>query len=915
MKILGVVFLLTLNISLGVKLNAQDLNKRVDVNLKEGNIKSLIEQIEKQSEYYFYYDEKLFEDFVININVQKQDISSVLNSVLSGTSCKFSIYEQKKLIILTKDIEITTSFEAGNHDKDSMLSLINSNDTVNSNLKINYQVNIIGIKNHQITHAILSGEIKHYETNKGIPGVFITVDNRPENIISDKGGKYKLKLPVGLHTITMKAMGLQELERKIILQNDGNLDVLMSERDNILKEVVISSAITQNINSTKMGSIKMDIKTIKQIPTVFGEADVMRVLLTQPGVQTVGEASAGFNVRGGSTDQNLILFNGNTIYNPTHFFGFFSAFNPEIINDIELYKSNIPVKYGSRLSSVLDVNMREGNKEKITGSLGIGFITSRLNVEGPIIKDKTSFLFGARTTYSNWILNILPSNSNLNDSRASFSDLNLNIHHKFNKKSSLSLTGYYSNDLSNLNTDTLFGYRNSNFSLKWKQLYNHKLTGTFLLASDGYQQTNKSDVTPSLAYNFLFEINQKKVKQEFNYNLNPKLSFDFGIDALYYQLNPGAFTPIGSESSVRTIILEKEQALESAAFLGTKIDLASFFSVDLGVRFSRFNFLGPRNVNNYPNNQSPRSDNLVSSTFASKGDNIKTYQGPEYRLATRFKITPDFSLKASYNTTRQYIHLISNSTAIAPTDFWKLSDNNIAPQFGRQVSLGFYKNFLKNTLELSVETYQKRIYNFLDFRSGANLFLNPTLETDVIGTLGRAYGTEVMLKKTEGNLNGWISYTYSRILLRTPAVNNNDLINEGREYPANYDKPHNLNITSNYRFNTRFSISFNLAYSTGRPITLPIAKYNYGNSERVFYSNRNEFRIPDYFRADISFNLDGNHNIKKASHNFWTFGIYNLTGRRNVYSLFFNAEAGVINGYQLSIFANMVPFVNYNIKF
>ena len=702
-------------------------------------------------------------------------------------------------------------------------------------------------------------------------------------------------------------------KEKIVVNGDGKFNIEMQTQIISLKRVVVSTEKASNIRSLQMGAQKIDIKTIKQVPVVFGEADVLRVVLTLPGVKSVGEASTGLNVRGGSTDQNLILFNDATIYNPSHFFGLFSAFNPEVIKDVELYKSSIPAKYGGRLSSVLEINSREGNKKNISGSAGIGLLTSRLTLEGPLIKDRSSFIIGARTTYANWLLNLLPSQ--YKHSKAGFYDFNVNIHHEINKKNALYFTAYRSEDKFNLNSDTSYNYANNNISLKWKHIFNNSLYALFTAGYDNYQYNISSESNPVNAYSLGFDINQVNFKAHFNYFVNTKHTIEFGLNNILYKLHPGTYKPVGKESLIITDKMSAEQALESALYISDKYTISPELSVEAGMRYSVFNVLGPQSFNVYAGGVPKTEDNIIRTAVYGKNKFIKTYQGPEIRLSARYSFSDDFSVKAGYNSQRQYIHVLSNTAAIAPTDIWKLSDPNIKPQYGDQVSVGFYKNFKSNTIETSVEFYYKKIKDYLDYKSGAVLVLNHHIETDVINTKGKAYGIEVLIKKLTGKLNGWLSYTYSRTLLKMDDPAAGEIINRGMYYPANSDKPHDITFISNYRLNHRFSFSLNATYSTGRPITLPVGRFFYDNGERTLYADRNANRIPDYFRTDLSMNLDGNHKVHQKTHNSWTIGVYNLTGRKNPYSVYFISENGIVNGYKLSIFGNPIPFINFNIRF
>jgi hypothetical protein len=501
------------------------------------------------------------------------------------------------------------------------------------------------------------------------------------------------------------------------------------------------------------------------------------------------------------------------------------------------------------------------------------------------------------------------------NSRASFYDINFDVSHQINEKNNLYLTTYISNDSFKLNSDTTYGYSNKNISLKWKHIFTNKLFAVFTGGFDRYEYNVASTAVPINGYRLNFDINQLYLKTDLTYYLSPKHTINFGASTLRYSLHPGSFTANGSASLVKSNTVAAEQALESAIYLGDKFDITPDLTLNVGLRYSMYNFLGPAAVRNYPAGIPKTTINLLDSTVYGAGKNIKTYHGPEYRVSARYMVTDNFSIKAGYNTLRQYINLLSNTSAIAPTDVYKLSDPNIRPQYGDQVSFGLYKNLKSNTIETSVEIYYKRLHDFLDFKSGANVVLNKHIETDVIETHGKAYGIEFLIKKTTGKVNGWVSYTYSRTLLQANDATQGDIVNSGNYYPANFDKPHAFNFIGNFRVSHRFNASLNVTYSTGRPITLPVAKYFASGAERVIYSDRNAYRIPDYFRADIAMNIDGNHKIHQRFHNSWSIGIYNVTGRQNPFSVYYVTKGGTINGYQLSIFAAAIPYVNYNIRF
>jgi outer membrane receptor protein involved in Fe transport len=902
---------------------AQQFNPgAIDADFRQANIEKFTSDLQLKTGYTFYYDPAVFDSLKVTMNVTGKPVETILDMAFSNTNFHYTIIKQQ--VFLTKGRKLNPGLPKGFFDNNPediekqaavVTSYADENEQKTPDAAIENKVYEIGAKTNNIKpgSATISGYLRDVKSGEPIIGASIYNPATKIGVTTDQFGYYTFSLPRGRQTLTIKALGMKDTWRKIILYSDGKINIELHEEVTALKEVKISEEKVANVRSTELGVDRLDIKSIKQIPTVFGESDVLRVVLTLPGVQSVGEATTGFNVRGGSADQNLILLNDLTIYNPSHFFGFFSSFNPDIVKDVVLYKSSIPEEYGGRLSSVLDVTNREGNMKNFTGTAGIGLLTSRFNIEGPIVKDKISFIFGARTTYSNWLLSLLPQQ--YKNSSASFYDANLDISYHVDDKNAIYITTYTSNDNFKLNSDTTYAYGNKNANIKWKHNFNNKLFGVLTTGVDQYQYSISSTAVPVNGYDLDFQVKQTNLKAGFTYYLNRNNTIDFGLSSIYYNLNPGNFQPDGNASLVAPETVAPEQALESALYAGDKYDITPDLTLDFGLRYSLYDYLGPQTVYSYAPDLPKTSVNVVDSNTYKKGQVINTYHRPEIRISARYLLGDDMSVKAGYNTLTQYMHLLSNSTALSPVDVYKLSDPNIKPQYGDQVSLGLFKNADNNTIEMSVETYYKNIENYLDFRSGATLLLNQHIEQEVINTIGKAYGVEFLLKKTAGKLNGWVSYTYSRTFLKQDDPNAGETINGGNWYPANYDQPNDFNFTGNYRFSHRFSISLNTVYSTGRPITLPIAKYESAGAPRVLYSDRNAYRIPDYFRSDFSMNIEGNHKVHQLTHNSWSLGVYNLTGRANAYSIFYDEQGGAINGYKLSIFSKPIPFVNYNIRF
>ncbi|NML65300.1 TonB-dependent receptor [Hymenobacter sp. RP-2-7] len=759
--------------------------------------------------------------------------------------------------------------------------------------------------------ATLSGRVRDAR-GESVVGALVYGDVPTNGVSTDQFGAYTLTLPVGRQRLNVRSLGFKNTTRQLNLLGNGRLDVELEEDITPLKEVVVEGEKAKNVTSLRMGVAKLDIKDIKQIPTVFGEADVLRVVLLLPGVKSIGEGNTGFSVRGGGADQNLVLYNDAVIYNPTHLFGFFSAFNTDMLKSAELYKSTVPARYGGRLSSVLDVVTRDGNRKQFSATGGLGLLTSRLTLEGPLAGGRGSWLVGGRTSYSNWLLKQLPSRT-LQNSAAGFYDLSGHLAYDLNERNSLYATGYFSHDQFRLASDTVYTYSNTAASLKWKHTLSSQLYGVLTGTFSRYQYGLRSDRTATTASELAYNLNQGGVQLDFTRFAGSQHTLEFGGSSLLYHIAPGQLTPLGAASLVVGTTIQPEQALESALYVADRFDLSARLALDVGLRYSLYNALGPRSVLTYQPGLS-RSENTVTGTDSYRpGQLLATYQGPEWRFSAKYMLNDVSSVKASYNRTRQYIHQLTNTTVVSPTDNWKLSDNYIQPQVADQVSLGYYHNFRSNSLEFSVETYYKLLHNFLDYKDGAVLLLNPHLETDVVNARGRAYGAEFLLRKTTGKLNGWLSYTYARSLVQVNTAT--DQVNDGNWYPSNYDKPHDVTLVGNYRFNRRISASLNFNYSTGRPITLPLSQYYLHNVLRVFYSERNAYRVPDYYRVDLAFNLEGNHKIKKLAHGSWTLAIYNLLGRRNPYSIYFQAQQGQINGYQLSIFGQPIPTVTYNFRF
>ena len=733
----------------------------------------------------------------------------------------------------------------------------------------------------------VQGIVTEVETGEPMYGVVVFDDLTKTYTRTDRRGHYVINLPGGENVLNFSADGKEDQALRVIIRSDGGLNVMMTEKVTMLKEAVVSAESMAQHRNTEMGVEKVSVKTMTKIPSAFGEGDVIKAVLTLPGVKSVGEASGGFNVRGGSADQNLILFNGSTIYNPTHLFGIFSAFNPDIVSSVELYKSSIPAEYGGRVSSVLRVESKDGDMQKWKGSAGIGILTSRLQLEGPLVRGKTSVNAGGRITYSDWIINRLPKNSAYAGGSAGFSDANLGITHRYNANNTLQVYGYYANDRFSFGGDTTFRYNNVNVSAVWK--HRTKISRTQLSAGyDRYTNRISAHEWQGGAYDLDTYIRQVFLRMDRKRNYGFAHELAWGLHMTHYMLDPGILNPFGEESIVKPRSLVRENAEEPAFYISDTWKQNDALSLEGGVRLSAF--------------------------FALK--DASAYFGiPDIRLAAKYSPAENLSFKAGLNSLTQYIHLISNTSAVSPMDTWKLSDADIKPTWGWQGACGVYWTELNTGIDFSAELYYKRTRNALDFKPGAQLSMNPELADDLLPVYGRSYGAEVMAKKTTGKISGWVSYSYSRARLKEMRDRGNETIANGDWYNAPYDKPHEFKLVTNFALTHRYSFSVNVDYSTGRPVTVPIGTYFYGGKWRMAYTERNSFRIPDYFRTDVAFNIDPGHYLKAAFHTTITIGVYNVTGRKNPYSVFFKNTTGKAEGYMLSVFATQIPYVNLNILF
>ncbi|PXY41588.1 TonB-dependent receptor [Flavobacterium cheongpyeongense] len=923
-------FILALVILFSFQLSAQNSNEKISITFKDDTLESALKAIEASTSYKFYFDPTWVgsnKDLITGTYTDIK-INELLDKILSKTDLNFIILKNK--VILTLNSTIHDDLPA-NYFPDAPIETTNKGanstdnpvfyqqyDSLNSySVTKKASIVFIGKENKNLTkkNFTISGSIKNAETGKPEANIYIKVKNKNISTSSDSYGNYTLQLPIGINVIEIKSLNHKEVTKTLMVYDDGTFDVNINDKSNQLDEVVINKKGKKQTETTVSGLVSIDIEGIKNVPLILGERDILKVATTFPGIKTTGEGSAGFNVRGGKDDQNLILLDNAVLYNPQHFLGFFSAINPYTAKKADIYKGSIPADFGGRLSSVFDITTKNGNSEKFSGEGAVGPITSNLTLSVPIEKNKSSIIFGGRATYSDWILKSL-DDENLKNSQAGFYDGILKYNNAINSNNNIEATAYYSHDRFSLSSDSIYKYSNRLASLKWDHAFNKKSKAALIFTNSEYKFNIDYDTDDINAFDFGYKINESQLQLKFNYLLTPKHTLSYGIASKLYNISPGYQHPKNPDATLISRDIEKERALESAVYLADSFKFSDKLLIDLGLRYSYYAALGEANVNTYQDGL-PLSDETITGTeHYKKNEVIKTYGGLEPRLAARYFITEDFSIKAGYDITRQYIHLLSSNTTQSPTDTWKLSDTNVTPQTAQQVSLGLFKTLKDEEYEVSLEGYYKKSKNILDYKVGAQIVLNENVETELLQGEGKAYGIEFLLKKTTGRLNGWIGYTYSRTMIKLNSQFSSEVVNNGNFFPANFDKPHDLSAILNYKFTRRYSLSTNFLYQTGRPVTYPIGTFHYGDADYTLYSDRNAYRIPAYIRLDIGINIEGNHKIKKLAHSFWNISVYNVLGRNNPYSIYFvTDQSGKVKGYKTSIFSIPVPSITYNFKF
>ncbi len=765
----------------------------------------------------------------------------------------------------------------------------------------------------------LSGTISDLENNETLLGVSIYINELNIGTATNNYGFYSITVPKGDYTILISYLGYNPVEEKISLDKSQQKNFGLANQSTGLEEIVITTNKDKaNIKEAEMSVNKLSIATIKKMPAVLGEVDILKSVLQLPGVTNAHEGATGFNVRGGSVDGNLVLLDEAIIFNTSHLFGFFSIFNSDVIKDLKLYKGGIPANFGGRISSVLDIYQKEGNKKEYHANGGIGLISSRLLVEGPIVKEKSSFVIAGRGTYGHLFLKLADEPNS-----AYFYDINTKFNYKFNDNNNVFVSAYFGYDKMKFNDQLINDYGNSFVNLRWNHIFSDQL---FSNASLIYSDYNYGLQLNFIGLDWKSEIKNYNFKYDFKHYLSNNLTLNYGINSIKYNFNPGTINPIDETSSINPDQIAKKYAFENALYISAEHILSEKLSVNYGLRYSHFQRLGREEVSTYANNEAVifnqefqvyEEATPTGSVFYGKNKKIASFDNFEPRFAIAYALNDDQSIKASYNRMSQYIHLISNTASVSPLDIWAPSDQFLKPEILDQVALGYFRNFKNGDYSLEVESFYKTVKNKADYIDGAELIAHKNIERVMLNGEARAYGIEILAKKNAGKFTGWLSYTLSRAEQKTPGRNALEPgINNGNWYRANYDKTHNFGLTANYQLSNKWSFGGIFTYQTGRAATFPNGKYEYQGITVANYGTRNEDSLSDYHHLDISATYVPKPEKTKGWQGEWVFSIYNVYARNNAAAFMFgqNTETGQSEAKKISIFG-LIPSVTYNFKF
>ncbi|HUR12674.1 MAG TPA: TonB-dependent receptor [Flavitalea sp.] len=758
----------------------------------------------------------------------------------------------------------------------------------------------------------LNGQVIDFDTHEPLKGSTIHIREPLRNVTTDDSGRFVLTLEPAEYSLIISYVGYNAKNFSVSLFTDQSIQFGIKKKGStLLDEVIVNAEFRKNkVKETEMGIVRVNPEQLKRIPVAFGEPDILKALTLQPGVITAGEGAGGFYVRGGNADQNLVLLDGAPLFNTSHLLGFYTTVSPDVAQDITLYKGTIPAQFGGRLSSLLNINVKPGNSERTRYSGGISPVSGRFFAEGFAIKNKLTFAVGGRVAYPNLLLNLFPKN--IKKSRAFFYDGLLKAQYMIAKDHAVSITLYRSLDRFKFDSTTAYAWRSNVASLNYTGI----LSSKWQLQLNGVYSGFDSDLeglTKNYESVLSSFIHEKEAKMNLVYTLTPQIKINTGGSIVQYDILPSKESPDSDSSQVILRQVEKERGAELAGYINTDIELNKIFSIQAGVRYVVYQYRGEKSTYAYQAGVPMSKETITDTIRYRNGDLISQYSGVEPRISLKIALSPETSLKLGYHHGQQFLHLITNTNAISPVDFWKLSDSYLRPQTGDQYSAGIFRNLIG--YDLSLEGYYKNLKNQVEYKNGAMLLLNPVIETALLPAEGYAYGTEVSVSKNTGKLTGQVNYGYSRSFTRVLTEFAIDRVNDGQYYPTNYDRPHNISILTKYKLRGGWSFHTNFIYTSGRPATYPDGNYSINNTIVTNYSQRNMDRLPAYHRLDISLSCVTRRYESQKKYSIWNFSVYNIYGRANTYSVFFRRESSALKAYRLSVIGAVIPSISWNYYF
>lgn len=903
MKKIPVIVLL---LFIGLQIRAQDTV--TNLHFRDARFDEFARSISEKTGIRLFYNEKWVEKIRVNIDAESISVLSAVEKVLEGSGLTASSWHNDIVILPGKKLisalpgYLAVEKEAASPSEEKKRELTESEARYITGRKPGATRTIVIGETGKLTgnvRAKVLGRVMDEETGEPLISVPVFISETKGGAVTDVKGFFTLSLYPGKYNARVEYLGYEKDQFLLEVLSDGNLTVSLKKAAIQLSEVVVSGERQANIRLKDPGLDQVSVRTVKLLPMMMGEHDILKVSVTLPGILSTGEGGAGLNVRGGGSDQNAFYINNIPIYNTSHLFGFFSAFNSDIVKDFSIYKGHIPAQYGGKLASVFNITSRQGNRKHFTFHGGVSPVAGNLVLEGPLKKDTSSFLFSARSSYSDWLLSRI-QDTTISSSSAGFNDLSGGVSWDF-KKSQIAVFAYHSKDRFRLAEVNNYNYSNNGASVMFDHNFTNSLRGEFSFSGSQYAFSTIDKLTLSSAYRHDYKMDQYELRAKFRQALNDRNTLEYGAGAIQYNLDRGMVTPFGQRSLLNEIDLGTNQGKEMSAFISDSYDVNEWLNIDLGFRYTLFTPTGPSTVFRYTSGL-PRDLPYISDTLSfGKNRPIKWYHEPDTRIAINFRTDREGSLKLAFNQMHQNVFMLNTTTTLAPNTQWKLADYHLLPSKSNQISAGVFRTLPKNGLEASLEIYYKNVQNYPEFMDGADFLKNPFAETSILQGNQKAYGAEIYIKRSRRKLEGWVSYTWSRSIIKVNGEHSWDRINSGKPFPSNYDIPHSLNMVLNYYFTRRLILSSIFTYQTGRPVTYPESVYYVNGVPYLDYSDRNAYHIPDYIRSDFSLTIEGNLKANKLLHSSLVLNLYNAAGRKNPYSVYFNTENGRIKSYKYSV--------------